>query len=169
MHTLVAQSVLLCMVLEVRTFLYGWWTTKGLTSLCIRAEWSAPLLFPFLESISQLAIPEIPIFYLVSVAKVWVSHCQKSWRRVSSRGGLYVSKSNKSSKWGVSYHFSLLKSFVRWESKLTWPFMLMLQVQGNVLGGSMFLLWPMSLIPATSHSSHLLNTPILGSTEADGG
>ena len=38
-----------------------------------------------------------------------------------------------------------------------------------VLGGSMFLLWPISLIHATSHSSHLLNTPILGSTEADGG
>ena len=38
-----------------------------------------------------------------------------------------------------------------------------------VLGGSMFLLRPISLIHATSHSSHLLNTPILGSTEADGG
>ena len=94
------------MVLEVRTCLYGWWTTKGLTSLCIGAEWSAPLLFPFVESISQLAIREIPIFYLVSVAKVWVSHCWKSWRWVLSRGGLYVSKSPKPSKWGVSYHYT---------------------------------------------------------------
>ena len=62
------------------TIIYGPWqdktcfgdlgTTKVQTSLRIRAVWSVPLLFPFLESIiSKLATCEISIFKLVSVAE----------------------------------------------------------------------------------------------------
>ena len=70
---------------------------------CASEQNDQHLYYSLLWKVYQLAIQEIPIFYLVSVAKVWVLHCRKSWRRVLSCGGLYV---YKSSKWGVSYHYT---------------------------------------------------------------
>ena len=78
-----------------KTCLWGLRTTQAQTSLSICAVWSAPLFFPFLESIiSKLASSEILTFWLVSVAEQTGFNLalMETRRQVLSQWGPYVYK-----------------------------------------------------------------------------